>query len=154
MSIIQLVYSLIYFYPFVLFCFSFWHSVKSPRDWGLAICSGDLYPVSQRIGGKAAVALVIGDDARNTRKEHDRLPQSKLVAIARYKLQLGNFSQLNDQPKSGLKKNLNWRAGQLWVGDILLSVLTDRLVLDTERFWRQGRNSRENLRTKLRSVES
>ena len=79
----------------------------------MAICSGDLYPVSQRIGGKAAVALVIGDNARNTRKEHDQLPQSKLVAIARYKLQLGNFSQLNDQPKSGLKKNLNWRAGQL-----------------------------------------
>ena len=65
---------------FVLFCFSFWHSVKSPRDWGLAICSGDLYPVSQRIGGKAAVALVISD-ARNTRKEHDRLPQTSWLRL-------------------------------------------------------------------------
>ena len=43
---------------FVLICFSFWHSVETSWDWGVAICTGDLYPTSQRISCKAAVALV------------------------------------------------------------------------------------------------
>ena len=71
-----------------LICFSFWHSVEISWDWGVAICTGDLYPASQRISCKAAVALVNWTrNARTFVPQRVRLSQPRVKKADKRKTQ-------------------------------------------------------------------